>query len=452
LSNAPVVIFLRDGSLPEDFWRKLESADLAARVERNPAAIRSVLEASRPAVCVCAGETPSAEFHDILGFINDKKLPTELIVSVRRGSVEDAVGHMKAGAHDFIISDDHGVRLVESILRTVTHYRKTVPAAHVPADNATESCDSVLVGQSSAMCEIRSAVSLIAKSQTTVLITGESGTGKEVVARLLHLQSPRSSGPCVTVNCAAIPTDVIENELFGHEKGAFTGALIKKPGCFELADRGTLLLDEIAEMKIDTQAKLLRAIETRSFRRLGGKEEIEVDVRLIAATNKDVQAALGAGELREDLYYRLSVIELHLPPVRERREDIPLLAEYFLGLFTARYGKAAGAFTPEALEVMKAYDWPGNVREIRNVVERAIVICPGASIGAGYLPERLTARPAPRPRHDITIPIGSSTQEAEKILILETLASAGYNKAKAARILGVSRKTLHNKLSGFQNP
>jgi DNA-binding NtrC family response regulator len=449
VSTQPVVIFLADDSLPGEFWRKLESAELGARIERTPAAVRAALEGTRPAVCVCAAETPSADFHDILRFINEKKLPTELIVSVRRGSVEDAVGHMKAGAHDFIISDDHGVRLVESILRTVTNYRKTVPAAQAPCDGPAESCDAVLVGQSSAMCEIRSAVSLIAKSQTTVLITGESGTGKEVVARLLHRQSPRSSGPCVTINCAAIPKDVIENELFGHEKGAFTGALIRKPGCFELADRGTLLLDEIAEMSVDTQAKLLRAIETRSFRRLGGKEEIEVDVRMIAATNKDIEAALEAGELREDLYYRLSVIELHLPPVRERREDIPLLAEYFLGLFNARYGKPVGGFTAEALDVMKAYDWPGNVREIRNVVERAVVICPGPEISAGYLPERLSARTVAR--NHVTIPIGSSTQEAEKILILETLASAGNNKAKAARILGVSRKTLHNKLSGFHN-
>jgi DNA-binding NtrC family response regulator len=449
VSAEPVVIFLADDSLPGDFLRKLEAAELGARIERTPAAVRAFLEGTRPAVCVCAAETPSPDFQGILEFINDNNLPTELIISVRRGSVEDAVGHMKAGAHDFIISDDHGVRLVESILRTVTHYRKAVPAAPLPCDSPADACDSVLVGQSSAMCEIRSAVSLIAKSQTTVLITGESGTGKEVVARLLHRQSPRSSSPYVTVNCAAIPRDVIENELFGHERGAFTGALLKKPGCFELADRGTLLLDEIAEMSIDTQAKLLRAIETRSFRRLGGKEEVEVDVRVIAATNKDIEAALKAGELREDLYYRLSVIELHLPPVRERREDIPLLAEYFLRLFNERYGKAGGSFTSEALELMKGYDWPGNVREIRNAVERAVVISPGHEIGAGYLPERIVARSAARAH--VTIPIGSSTHEAEKILILETLASAGNNKAKAARILGVSRKTLHNKLTGFQN-
>ena len=450
MSKQPVVIFLAEDSLPPDFWRKLESADLTARIERTPEGVRTVIGETRPAVCVCAAETPSADFRGILEYIKANNLPTELIVSVRRGTVEDAVAHMKAGAHDFIISDDHGVRLVESILRTVTHYRTPGPGAPTPSDGPCEGGDAVLIGRSSAMCEIRSAVSLIAKSQTTVLITGESGTGKEVVARLLHHQSPRSGAPYVTINCAAIPKDVIENELFGHEKGAFTGALLKKPGCFELADGGTLLFDEIAEMGIDTQAKLLRAIETRSFRRLGGRAEIGVDVRMIAATNKDIEVALKAGELREDLYYRLSVIELHLPPVRERREDIPLLAEHFLGLFNARYGKPGGRFSTEALEVMKGYDWPGNVREIRNVVERAVVICPGPEIGAGYLPERISARSVSR-RHSVSIPIGSSTQEAEKILISETLASAGNNKAKAARILGVSRKTLHNKLTGFQN-
>ncbi len=449
MSVQPIVFHCPDESLQAELARKLAAAELEAIVARTLPEAQHLLESSKPSLCVCVAGTPADAFLKLLDFISRKNLRTDLIVSVGTGSVDDAVKYMKAGAHDFIISDGCGVRLIESILRTVTNYRRTVPKSPDPGVDGPTDHDAVLVGQSSAMCEIRSAVSLIAKSHTTVLITGESGTGKEVVAKLLHKQSPRSRSPYVTINCAAMPKDVIENELFGHEKGAFTGALIKKPGCFELADGGTLLLDEIAEMSMDTQAKLLRAIETRKYRRLGGREEISVDVRMIAATNTNVDEALKTGELREDLYYRLSVIELHLSPVRERPEDIPLLVNYFLSVFATRYAKPVERFSEESIEILKSYAWPGNVREIRNAVERALVMCPDGEITPQYLPERIAAQTASRSH--VRIPIGSSAHEAEKILILETLASAGYNKAKAARILGLSRKTLHNKLSGFQN-
>jgi transcriptional regulator with PAS, ATPase and Fis domain len=249
------------------------------------------------------------------------------------------------------------------------------------------------------------------------------------------------------VNCAALPKDVIENELFGHEKGAFTGALPKKAGCFELADGGTLFLDEIAEMTTETQAKLLRAIELQGFRRLGGKEEINVNVRTIAATNKNVSAALKSRELREDLYYRLSVIEIFIPPLRERKEDIALLAEHFLSLFSEKYGKPRQHFSDECLEMLIAYEWPGNVRELKNVVERSVVICQNEVLSPQALPERISAQQSIP--SNITIPLGSSAQVAERMLILQTLASVGNNKSKAARILGVSRKTLHNKLLSF---
>jgi DNA-binding NtrC family response regulator len=268
-----------------------------------------------------------------------------------------------------------------------------------------------------------------------------------VVARLIHLQSPRANKQFIALNCASLPRDVIENELFGHEKGAFTGALLMKAGCFEMADKGTLLFDEIAEMSMETQAKLLRAIETQKFRRLGGKEEVSVDVRMIAATNKDISAALKSKELREDLYYRLSVIEIYIPPLRERKEDIPQLANHFLSGFAPKYGKPPQRFTDESLEMLCDYDWPGNVREIRNVVERALVICPDEYIGPRYLPERIQRQTSAQ--QHIQIPVGCSTHEAERLLILQTLASAGNNKAKAAKILGMSRKTLHNKLTLF---
>ena len=223
--------------------------------------------------------------------------------------------------------------------------------------------------------------------------------------------------------------------------------LLKKPGCFEIADHGTLFFDEIAEMSLDTQAKLLRVIETQKFRRLGGKEEVNVDVRLIAATNKNIAAALKTKELREDLYYRLSVIEIFIPPLRERKEDIALLVEYFLSIFSKKYGKPKQRFNDECVNLMSNYNWPGNVREIKNVIERAFVLCSHDSIGTQYLPERIKSQHASEIL--INIPLGSSSQEAERILILQTLASAGNNKAKTAKILGLSRKTLHNKLATF---
>jgi DNA-binding NtrC family response regulator len=383
----------------------------------------------------------------LISFCRQHTIGTKHIVSASTGSVEDAVRIVKAGAHDFLVGNSSDPRVIESILREVTNYREH-PKEFSKIPPSTGELNAVLVGQSPAMCEIRSAVSLVAKSPSTVLVTGESGTGKEVVARLIHQQSPRNNKPFIAINCAALPKDVIENELFGHEKGAFTGALAKKSGCFDLAHSGTLLFDEIAEMSMDTQAKLLRAIETQKFRRLGGSEEVSVDVRMIAATNKNISTALKSKELREDLYYRLSVVEIFIPPLRERKEDISLLIEYFAIIFSAKYGRVQPRFSDETMDILVSYDWPGNVREVRNVVERALVICTNDTVTPQYLPVRIRTKVTPD--GVISIPVGCSTHEAERILILQTLASAGNNKAKAAKILGVSRKTLHNKLNSFQ--
>jgi DNA-binding NtrC family response regulator len=384
---------------------------------------------------------------EFLPFISKHSIPTKLILISRSGGVEHAVKVMKAGADDFLVGEPSESRVFGSIARCVGQYRQ--PAVEIDGHSTVGHVDgeTCLVGQSPAVCEIRSAVNLVAKSQTPILITGESGTGKEVIARLIHFQSNRADKPFIAVNCAALPKDVIENELFGHEKGAFTGALLKKAGCFELADEGSLFFDEIAEMSSDTQAKLLRAIELQGFRRLGGKEEVRVNVRPIAATNKNISVALKSKELREDLYYRLSVIEIFIPPLRERKEDISLLVEHFLSLFSEKYGKPRQGFSDECLEMLIAYEWPGNVRELKNVIERSVVICQDEVIGPESLPERLSPQQAVRSH--ITIPVGSSTHEAERLLILQTLASVGNNKSKAARILGLSRKTLHNKLQSF---
>jgi DNA-binding NtrC family response regulator len=284
----------------------------------------------------------------------------------------------------------------------------------------------------------------VARSSAPVLITGESGTGKEVLARYIHTQS--QSQTFVAVNCAALPRDVIDNELFGHEKEAFTGAVSKKAGCFELAHQGTLFLDEVAEMQPQVQAKLLRALETKRFRRLGGQEEIEVDVRILSATNRNITEAIASGGLREDVYYRLGVVELSLPPLRERISDIPLLLEHFSAVLCAKYQKPSLTWSAEALEVMISYRWPGNVRELRNIVESLVVISDGTLVEPSWLPERISREHAIRSA--ISIPVGSTIEEVEWLMIDHTLRSTGGNKSRAAQILGVSRKYLYDKLNG----
>jgi len=297
--------------------------------------------------------------------------------------------------------------------------------------------------------EILANLDLIARSDASVLITGESGTGKEVIAQYIHQKSGKKDKPWVAINCAALPRDVIENELFGHEREAYTGAFSKRLGCFELANEGTLFLDEIAEMHPQVQAKLLRAIELKSFRRIGGSEETEVNVRIVAATNRDIQEALKAGDLREDLYYRLSVVEIALPPLRERRSDIPLLAAYFACQLCEKYGKRCKGFSPDALDNLAGYRWPGNVRELRNTIESLVLICPDDNIGSQYLPSRiagLTEAEGPA----LGIPVGASLAEVERLVIEKTLEAQNNNKSETARVLGVSRKYLYSKLDEYR--
>lgn len=300
------------------------------------------------------------------------------------------------------------------------------------------------IGNNARIREIYSVINLVADSTTPVLITGESGTGKDVVARLIHSRSPRSNMPYIAINCAAVPKDVFENELFGHEQGAFTGAISKKMGYFEMANGGTLFLDEIAEMAPETQAKLLRVIENKSFRRLGGKEEFHVDVRMLAATNKKIDDAISMGEMRKDLYYRFSVIEIHLPPLRERKEDIPVLINYFLTSMCQQQKKNPKKFSDAAFNMMMRYNWPGNVRELRNVIERLVIMCPEEVIMPNYLP--VSIADSRLQRETISITVGTSLKKAEQEIILRTLNAVDNNKSRAASLLGVSRKALYNKL------
>jgi len=327
-----------------------------------------------------------------------------------------------------------------------------------------------LVGTSPKMQEIFVLLQQAGPSKACVLITGESGTGKELVARTIHALSPRRQGPFIAINCAALPETLIESELFGHEKGSFTGASERRAGCFEVAQHGTLLLDEIGEMPMPTQAKLLRILEDSKVRRLGGKMEFEVDVRVVAATNKVPDEAVRGGHLREDLYYRLNVFHVHLPPLRERKEDIQAISEALIGDLNRKHECRVSDIAPVVLEALERHNWPGNVRELRNVLERAVILAGEGTIEVQHLPAFLQSRssaaspaappaaaPAPAPAaasspedsEVLRIPIGTTVEETEKALILRTLEHTRNNKTRAAEILGISLKTLHNKLKEY---
>jgi DNA-binding NtrC family response regulator len=312
-------------------------------------------------------------------------------------------------------------------------------------------------GRSPAIQEVFSLIRQVAPSKAVVLITGESGTGKEIVARTIHKLSPRRDGPFVAVNCAAMPETLMESELFGHEKGAFTGAVERRAGCFELAQRGTLLLDEIGDMPVGTQAKLLRVLEDSHVRRLGGKSETVVDVRVIASTNKRLEEALQKGQIREDLYYRLNVFRIHLPPLRDRREDIPSLCEALILDLNAKHGCKVTDLDPQILEMFLNHPWPGNVRELRNALERGVIVAGEGTITLSHLPQQFgAARPlettvAGDDPNTIRVRVGSTVDDAEQALILRTLEHAQNNKTRAAEILGISLKTLHNKLKKYDS-
>jgi transcriptional regulator with PAS, ATPase and Fis domain len=304
-----------------------------------------------------------------------------------------------------------------------------------------------MIGQSAEMRQVYRMIEQAAPTNASVLVVGESGTGKELVAQTVHRLSPRHAFPYVPINCAAIPETLLESELFGYDKGAFTGAVERRPGCFELADRGTLFLDEIAEMTPATQVKLLRVLQERAFRRLGGRHEQSVDIRVVAATNKDAATAVQNGQLREDLFYRLTVFEIRLPPLRKRRSDLPLLVQAFIKEFNLRNGRSITGASPEVMSVFEEHSWPGNVRELRNVIERATIVSEGPLIGVKDLPSLLDHERAP-PAEKLAP--GMTVDQAERALILMTLEHTKGNKTRAAEMLDISLKTLHNKLDRYE--
>ncbi len=384
-----------------------------------------------------------------LGRLRERQVDAQVVLISGHGNIESAVRAIKMGAFDF-------VEKPLSLEKTVLVIRNALRQRRLEAENralrAKVDRTQTMVGESYNMRQLREQVAMAAPTNGRVLIYGENGTGKELVARTVHALSRRRTGAFVEVNCAAIPEELIESELFGHVRGAFTGAVADRRGKFEAADGGTIFLDEIGDMSLKTQAKVLRVLQEQTVDAVGGKTTIKVDVRVIAATNKDLQAEIRAGRFREDLYFRLNVIPVFVPPLRDRREDIPLLADHFMAELAREYGRRAKSFEPSASTVLQAYTWPGNVRELRNVIERLMIMVPGDVIAAedvGFLDPagftRAVGVDAPAGR----LTLHEARDRFERDLILRTLAEQQGNMSRTAEVLGVERSNLYRKMKAF---
>ncbi|HUK23072.1 MAG TPA: sigma-54 dependent transcriptional regulator [Terriglobales bacterium] len=405
-----------------------------------------------PSIVVTDMKMPRMGGLELLEQLASDSQTMAVIVVTAQGTIDSAVQAMRMGAYDYITKpiDTHRLRTILEKASELLGTRNELEVTRRKLRDAGSL--GSLVGSSKKIQEIFRLIEMVAPSTASVLITGASGTGKELVARTIHELSPRRGKPFVPINCAAIPETLIESEIFGHEKGAFTGALERRTGCFELAEGGTLLLDEIGEMPVATQAKLLRVLEDRKLRRLGSKVETTVDVRVLAATNKVPEEAVAHGELRNDLYYRLNVFNIHMPPLREHKEDVPELVRALLGDMNARHGRKVATVSEAVLNLFHNYSWPGNVRELRNTLERAIIVCEGGVIETKHLPPGFGQTPVRTTADDadaVRLGVGTTVEEAEKLLILKTLEATNNNKTRAAEILGISLKTLHNKLKEY---
>ncbi len=390
---------------------------------------------------------PDVDGLELLRKIKERGLETEVVVMTAYGTIETAVEAIKNGAYDYITKPIDKERLLLLIDKALERQRLSAENKHLRESLLVKNRFETMIGRSSVMKQIYETVDQVAESDATVLITGESGTGKELVARAIHQRSAKREKPFITLNCGALPETLFESEVFGYEKGAFTGAVTTKAGRFELADGGTLFLDEIGELGLKNQVDFLRVLETREFRRIGGTKLIRVDVRFIAATNRNLPEAINDKAFREDLYYRLNVVPIHLPPLRERREDIPLLIESFLRELAASYHREEKVFSPEAMRLLLHYAWPGNVRQLRNVIERAIVMVREKTITPVHLPVEI--QETRETERTMTITLGQTLDEIEKQVIQRTLIEMTNHREKAAKILGISPRALHYKIKNY---
>jgi len=401
-----------------------------------------VIEKEKPGIMIADLVMPGMDGIELMKRAKAQQPKIEVIIITAYASIPTAITAMKEGAYDYIEKPFCPGRAEFLVEKLAEHQELVEENLSLRQKLEDRYRFENIIAKSSKMQRVIEVIKVVAKSNATVSITGESGTGKELVARAIHSQSHRRNKPFVAVSCAALPESLLESELFGHEKGSFTGAYAQKKGKFEFANGGTLFLDEVGEMSANIQVHLLRVLEEKEFARVGGNEPIRVDVRVLSATNKDLRKAIEKQEFREDLYYRLNVVNIELPPLRERREDVPLLAEHFLNKFAMENQKEITGFSPEAMELVLDYDWPGNVRELENAIERAVILAKDSIITIADLPkENLSLAYSTTPRKNL--------KEVEKGHILNILRETGENYSEAARILGISRMTLYNKAKEY---
>ncbi len=443
------------------------SVELAADAEEG---LERAL-ASPPDLIITDLQLPRRTGLEMVAELQEHGVESTFVVLTAHGSIDSAVEATRRGVYDYLTKPVDPERLEMVIMKGLERAVMRQEVIHLRREMVRSGRFQKLVGQTPPMLQLYRLIEQIAPSAAPVLITGESGTGKEVVARAIHNLSPRAGARFVAISCASIPESLLEDEILGHEKGAFTSASSPRAGVFELAHQGTIFLDEIAEMPVGLQSKLLRVLEDQRVRRIGGERETPIDARVLAATNARIEDRLADGTFREDLFFRLNVFNLQLPPLRDRLADLPLLAQSFLEEYAAENGKSVVGISSEAMEEMRNHAWPGNVRELRNVVQRAVILCPGAEIRPVDLPPAVRAGsggrvgqyrpgdpfPAARPafggaaREDgsIHLAVGTSLEEVERVVILRTLQACGDNKTRAASMLGISAKTLHSKLNRY---
>jgi DNA-binding NtrC family response regulator len=448
-----VLIIDNDREHSDALRSKIESSGYDVRLAGSSQSAVELAQTFSPTAIVT---DPSADTFDPFALLRELRAQqpdTPIILTARNSSIETALRAIQEeGAYHYFekpVDHEKFLSVLERAAELADARRENEILRRQLRDRGAF---GELVGNSETMQRVYALIEQVASSSASVLITGESGTGKELVARTIHNLSPRRNAPFLAINCSAIPDTLMESELFGHEKGAFTGAVSRRHGCFELANTGTLMLDEIGEMPAILQAKLLRVIEERVVHRLGSRKDLPVDVRILAATNKEPHGAVRDGSLREDLLYRLNVITIHLPRLSERLEDLPLLTQHLITRLAAKHNRPARFISPAALDALRFHSWPGNVRELRNVIERAVVICSGEQIERHHFaPYPFDQRQRLRSEDTVTFPVGTPLKEIERQMIFRTLDKTGNNKTRAAQLLKISLKTLHNKLNEYRS-
>jgi two-component system response regulator HydG len=445
MTQPTVLVVDDDRANLDSVARIFQRESLATLTASNGTEALELLRKPEVSVMVTDLMMPGMDGQELLKAARTIRPDVEVVLMTAYGTVETAVAAMKDGAYDFITKPLKRHSLVKAVQKALEKHDLAAENRVLKARLAEMGSSRTPIGQSPAFRAMMDTLRQAAPSTATVLLMGESGTGKELAARALHEQSHRAKGPFIAVNCAALPESILEAELFGVERGAFTGATTRREGRFERAHGGTLFLDEVGEMPLSAQVKLLRVLQEGELERLGGTQTVKVDVRIVAATNKDLVREVAEGRFREDLYYRLNVVEVRIPALASRREDIPLLADAFLRRFAAKNGKVLRGFSPDAVSVMENYAWPGNVRELEHAVERAVVLAKGEVLEVADLPETVRKGPLGS-AGQLVIPIGTPMEEIERRVIHETLRHTKGDKTLAARLLGIAARTIYRKL------